>query len=140
MAENPKAYDQVFKSLSDADPRGLLDIFGVLPHGVDAEVEQLPRDIAARPLVIDTGYLVRASRGREFIAVFEALTSWKAEIGCRLASYGAGLGDKYKKPIRVFPLPMAPHACPRTAPEFGCATWGEVNVTVRLNWIRPWEI
>ena len=63
MAENPKASDSAFKSLSDADPRGLLDIFGVLPHGMDAEVEPLPRDIAARPLVIDSGYFVRPAKG-----------------------------------------------------------------------------
>ena len=140
MADNPKAYDQAFKSLSDVDPRGLLDIFGVLPHGMDAEVEPLPRDIAARPLVIDTGYFVRPLRGKAFIALFEALTSWKTEIGARLASYGSGLGDRYQMPIRVFPLPMAKHACPARPPAFGRAEWGDVQVTARLRWIKPWEI
>ena len=123
MAENPKKYDAAFKSLSDADPRGLLDIFGVLPHGMDAEVEALPRDIAARPLVVDSGYFVRPAEGPEFLAVFEALTSWKPEIAGRLASYGAALGDKYKMPIRVYPLPMAPKACPKSPPEFGRASY-----------------
>ena len=140
MAENPKKYDAAFKSLSDADPRGLLDIFGVLPHGMDAEVEALPRDIAARPLVVDSGYFVRPAEGPEFLAVFEALTSWKPEIAGRLASYGAALGDKYKMPIRVYPLPMAPKACPKSPPEFGRAIWGDVEVSVRLRWIKPWEI
>jgi len=55
VVENLKAYDQAFKSLSDVDPRSLMDIFGVLPHGLDAEIEPLPREISARPLVIDTG-------------------------------------------------------------------------------------
>lgn len=140
MPENPKAYDTAFKSLSDADPRGLLDIFGVLPLRVDAEVEPLPRDIAARPLVIDSGYFVRPAKAPAFIAVFEALTSWKREIGTRLASYGAALGDKYKMPIRMFPLPLARRACPSSVPEFGRATYGDVEVTVRLRWIKPWEV
>jgi hypothetical protein len=132
VADNPKAYDQAFKSLSDLDPRGLLDIFGVLPDAVEAEVEPLPRDLASRPLVIDTGYFVRPVAGKAFIAVFEALTSWKRETGARLASYGAGLGDKYQMPIRVFPLPMARHACPAKTPPFGRAQWGDVHVAVRL--------
>jgi hypothetical protein len=140
VAENPKAYDQAFKSLSDVDPRGLLDIFGVLPHGMDAEVEPLPREISSRPLVIDTGYFVRPARGKAFIAIFEALTSWKKEIGARLASYGAGVGDKYRMPIRIYPLPMAPHACPARLPQFGRADWGHVQVVARLLWIKPWEI
>ena len=140
MAENPRKYNTAFKSLSDADPRGLLDIFGVLPHGAEAEVEPLPRDIAARPLVVDSGYFVRPAKGAPFIAVFEALTSWKPEIGGRLASYGAALGDKYKMRIRVYPLPMAPQACPKNPPAFGRATWGDVEVVVRLRWIKPWKI
>lgn len=140
MADNPKAYDQAFKSLSDADPRGLMDIFGVLPHGVEAEVEPLPRDIASRPLVIDTGYFVRPSKGKAFIALFEALTSWEREIGRRLASYGAALGERYRMPIRIYALPMAKHACPARTPEFGRAQWGDVLVAARLHWIKPWEI
>ena len=96
----------------------------------------MPRDIAARPLVIDSGYFVRPAKGPAFIAVFEALTSWKRDIGVRLASYGAALGDKYKMPIRMYVLPMAPQACPKSPPEVGRAVWGDVNVTVRLRWIN----
>ena len=107
---------------------------------MEAEVEPLPREISSRPLVIDTGYMVRPSNGEAFIAIFEALTSWKKEIGARLASYGAGIGDRYKMPVRVFPLPMASHACPARQPVSGRATWGDVEVTVRLRWIKPWEI
>jgi hypothetical protein len=140
VADNPKAYDQAFKSLSDADPRGLLDIFGVLPHGVEAEVEPLPRDIASRRLVVDTGYFVRPARGKAFIALFEALTSWEREIGRRLASYGAALGERYRMPIRIYALPMAKHACPARTPAFGRAQWGDVLVAARLHWIKPWEI
>ena len=140
MADNPKAYDQAFKSLSDADPRGLLDIFGVLPHGVEAEVEPLPRDIASRPLVIDTGYFVRPKKGRAFIAIFEALTSWKRDSGAKLASYGAGLGDRYRMPVRVYALPMARHACPAKTPSFGRAQWGDVLIATRIRWIKPWEM
>jgi hypothetical protein len=140
VADNPKAYDQAFKSLSDVDPRGLLDIFGILPHEVDAEVEPLPRDIAARPLVVDTGYFVRPARGDAFIAVFEALTSWKRDTGARLASYGGALGDRYQMPVRVYALPMAKHACPARTPAFGKAEWGDVEVRVRLRWLKPWLI
>jgi hypothetical protein len=140
VADNPKAYDQAFKSLSDVDPRGLLDIFGILPHEAEAEVEPLPRDIASRPLVIDTGYFVRPVGGKAFIAIFEASTSWKRETGARLASYGSGLGDRYQMPVRVYVLPMAKHACPARTPAFGRAEWGDVHVAVRLRWIKPWEI
>ena len=67
MGENPKQYDQAFKSLSDADPRALLDVLGVLPESVEAVVESLPRDIAARPLVVDAGYFVRPVGAPEFL-------------------------------------------------------------------------
>ena len=49
-AENPKKYDQPFKSLSDRSPRELLDVFGALSIDADAQVEALPRDITMRPL------------------------------------------------------------------------------------------
>ena len=140
MAENPKQYDQAFKLLSDTDPRGLLDVLGVLPASVEATVEALPRDIAARPLVVDAGYFVRPVDAGPFIAVFEALTSWKQEIGARLAAYGALLGDRYKMPVRMYVLPLAENACPRQVPPSGRVVWGDVEVVTALRWILPWKI
>lgn len=140
MADNPRPYDQAFKSLSDADPRALLDVLGVLPDSVEAIVEPLPRDIAARPLAVDAGYFVRPSGQAPFIAVFEALSSWKDELGVRLASYGAQLGDRYKMAIRMYVLPLAKHACPGTLPQSARVEWGDVQVATRLRWILPWEI
>ncbi len=140
MGDNPKQYDQAFKALSDADPRWLLDVLGVLPESVPAVVEPLPRDIAARPLAVDAGYFVRPDGGAEFIAVFEALTSWKPEIGGRLAAYGSALGDRYRMPVRMYVLPLAEHTCPRARPEYGRVEWGDVEVATRLRWILPWTI
>jgi hypothetical protein len=72
MADNPRPYDQAFKSLSDADPRALLlDVLGVLPESTEAIVEALPRDLAMGPLAVDAGYVVRPVAGEAFIAVFE---------------------------------------------------------------------
>lgn len=140
MADNPKPYDQAFKFLSDADPRGLLDVLGVLPESVEASVEPLPRDIAARPLAVDAGYFVRPVGAPAFIAVFEALTTWKFEIGARLAAYGAFVGDRYKLPVRMYVLPLARYACPRRPPEMGRVRWGDVEVKIQLRWILPWKI
>jgi len=43
-------------------------------------------------------------------------------------------------PIRVYVLPMARHACPARLPEHGRTDWGDVQVSARLSWIKPWEI
>ena len=139
-SENPKAYDQAFKSLSDRSPRGLLDIFGVLPIEVEAEVEALPRDLAMRPLVIDTAYLIRRRRHKPYIAVFEALTSWQQDIAERLACYAALIGIKYRLPVKMYVIPLAEFACPKTAVPMGKGVWGDVTVASRLNWIKPWDI
>ena len=138
--KNPKTYDQAFKSLSDRSPRGLLDVFGVLPIEADAEVEPLPRDVAMRPFAIDTAYLVRQKRRRPYIVVFEASTSWRRGLSQRLASYGALLGIKYDMPVHMYVLPLAEHACPAKPPLFGKGKWGDVTVEVRFRWIKPWEI
>src|SRR5450432_2223525 len=140
MPENPKSYDQAFKALSDADPRGLLGIFGVLPLHARAQVEALPRDLSMRPLVIDSGYMVRRPGRRPYIVLFEAVTSWKAAMAQRLAWYGAFLGHKYDVPVEVHVLPLTRESCPSRVPMHGRAVRGGITVTAKLNWIKPWEI
>ena len=137
VAENPKSYDQAFKALSDADPRGLLGIFGVLPLGVRAEVEPLPRDLSMRPLVIDSGYIVRRPNCRPYIILFEAVTSWKAVTAERLAWYGAFLGHKYEMPVHVYVVPLTKESCPDNVPPSGHAVRGGVRVTAKLHWVKP---
>ena len=139
-AENPKKYDQAFKSLSDRSPRELLDVFGVLPIDAEAEVEALPRDIAMRPLAIDTAYLIRRRRRKPYIAIFEAVTSWKPAFGERFACYGGLIAMKYRLPVHFYVLPLAEHACPKKPPLLGEGVWGDVTVSTRLRWIKPWEI
>ena len=140
MAENPKTYDQAFKALSDVDPRGLLGIFGVLPRGVQAVVEPIPRELSMRPLEIDSGYLVRKRGRKPYIVLFEALTSWKRPIAERLAWYGAFLGHKYSMPVHVYVVPLIVESCPRRTPSYGRAVRGGVTVTARLHWVKPWQI
>ena len=140
VADNPKSYDQAFKTLSDTDPRGLLEIFGVLPAHARAEVEPLPRDLSMRPLTIDSGYLVRRPGRKPYIVLFEAVTSWKAPITQRLAWYGAFLGHKYDLPVHVHVVPLTEDSCPRRVPSLGRAVRGGVTVTARLNWVKPWKI
>lgn len=140
VAENPKSYDQAFKSISDADPRGLLGIFGVLPMGIKAEVEPLPRELSMRPLEIDSGYMVRRAGRKPYIVLFEALTSWKAAIAERLAWYGAFLGHKYSVAVHVYCVPLTKDSCPASVPVLGRARRGGVTVTARLNWVKPWQI
>ena len=140
MADNPKSYDQAFKTLSDVDPRGLLEIFGVLPAHTRAQVEPLPRDLSMRPLTIDSGYLVRRPGRKPYVVLFEAITSWKATIAERLAWYGAFLGHKYELPVHVYVVPLMEDSCPRRMPPQGRAIRGGVTVTARLNWIKPWKV
>ena len=140
MADNPKSYDQAFKTLSDADPRGLLEIFGVLPAHARAEVEPLPRELSMRPLTIDSGYLVRRPGRKPYVVLFEAITSWKAAMAERLAWYGAFLGHKYELPVHVYVVPLTEDSCPRRVPAQGRAIRGGVTVTARLNWIKPWKV
>lgn len=128
--KNPKTYDQALKELSNRSPRGLLDVFGVLPLEADVGVEPLPRDIAMRPFSIDTAYLVRQRRRRPYIVVFEASTSWRRGLSQWLASYGALLGIKYDMPVHMYVLPLAQHACPVKPPLFGKGKWGDVKVGV----------
>ena len=101
-AKNPKSYDQAFKSLSDRSPRGLLDIFGILPLEAEAEIEPLPRDVSMPPMAIDSAYLIRTRGQHPYIAVFEALTSWEETLAERLACYGGLLGIKYRIPVRLY--------------------------------------
>ena len=139
-AENPKKYDQAFKSLSDRSPRELLDVFGVLRIEDEAQVEALPRDISMRPLAIDTAYLIHRQGEQSYIAIFEAITSWKREFSARFACYGGLMGMKYQLPVHFYVLPLAPHACPKTPPLIAEGAWGDVNLSTRLRWIKPWEI
>ena len=140
MAENTKRYDQAFKSLSDRNPRGLLDIFGVLPVEAEAEIEPLPRDLSMPPLAIDSAYCIQQRRRKPYIAVFEALTSWEQDLAERLACYGGLLGIKYRLPVHMYVLPLASHACPKEVPQRGKGKWGDVTLVSRLRWLKPWEI
>ena len=132
--ENPKKYDQAFKSLSDRSPRELLDVFGVLPIEADAKVVALPRDISMPPLAIDTAYLISQRRRKPYIAIFEAVTSWKPAFAARFASYGGLIGVKYQAPVHFYVLPLAQHACPKSPPLIGEGLWGDVTVSTRLRW------
>ena len=100
VAENAKSYDQAFKALADTDPRGLWEIFDVLPLAVRAEVEALPRDLSTRPLTIDSGYLVRRAERRPYIVLFAAVSSWKRQLAERLTWYGAFQRHKYDVPVQ----------------------------------------
>ena len=49
--------------------------------------------------------------------------------------------DRYQMPIRMLRVAYGEAcACPARTPEFGRAEWGDVQVAVRIRWIKPWEI
>ena len=69
-----KENDQLFKSATDDDPRGMLDLLDLLPLDQEAELEPIDRELVRDPIVIDQGFIVRQPGGRKWIAHIEAFS------------------------------------------------------------------
>ncbi len=136
----PKPYDEAFKSLADEDPRGLLDLLGILPLQVEAEVEPLERELVGDPMFVDQMYRVRLSDGQEWIAHFESESWYRSDIRERMGWCGVGVAYKMRVPIVSVLLLLAPHGVPAEVAEKGEWDLGDIRIHYRFRVIRLWEV
>lgn len=108
--------DQFFKILAESDPRGLLDILGILPLDRDAEVVPLDRELVRDPVLIDQGFAIREP-GSHWIAHIEAFTDIREEDWERVLWYAADLAVRTRLPVRSTVLLMLEHYAPRIVPS-----------------------
>ena len=134
-----KSYDAIFKSLAEADPRGLLHLFGSLPLSVPAEVTVAPRDASVPALAVDNVYHVRTAE-REWLTHYEAQAYWKADVPERLAWYGALLAFKYRMDVEVVLILLVERNAPPRIPERRRLRFGSVEIAIRYRVVRLWEL
>jgi hypothetical protein len=48
-----REYDQFFKALANEDPRGILDMLGILSLSEEADVRPIDRELIREPVLID---------------------------------------------------------------------------------------
>jgi hypothetical protein len=74
-----REYDQFFKALANEDPRGILDMLGILSLSEEADVRPIDRELIREPVLIDQGFVVRQPGQQAWIAHIEAFSDvWRA--------------------------------------------------------------
>lgn len=132
-------HDQIFKVVTESDPRALLDMIEALPLGSPASVVPLERELTRSPVYIDTAFLVEENENRRIEHV-EAFAQFQREDGERVTRYGNELGLKFLLPVFSTILLMVEAYDPGPIPPEGTFALGALTVTLRFRVIRLWEI
>lgn len=138
MAEHSKPYDQAFKAMPEADPRGFAELMNLVEPDDPAVVELLPQELSVPTVSMDAGLIVHGER--PFIAIFEAFGRWRQRSLDQVMEYAKGADSKYSLPIRVYMVPLVRRALPRNPPRTAWREKGDYEIRVKLRWVRPWEI
>jgi hypothetical protein len=140
MAETRKPYDQAFKSMPEASPRGFAEAMGVLDPGDEADVEILPQEVALPTVAMDVGLLIRPRGQEAFVAIFEAFARFRPELFDQVIEYNKGLDSRLGMPMRTFMVPLIERALPPEPPALVTRRRGGFTLALELEWIRPWEV
>lgn len=142
MKKNPKANDQSFKRLIEAEARDLLEALGAIEPGELVDVRPLDREIVMPSPSVDANLLVESleRRGERRIVVIEALSNADAGAPERTAWYAVYLMAHYQVPVYPYLLPLVERAYPKRPPAEVTIRRGKVGVRVGLTWWRPWEM
>jgi predicted transposase YdaD len=135
----PRPYDRLFKLASEADPRGLLHVAGIVGIDDDAKVMPIERELVQKTLVVDQAFRIESAAGVR-IALTEAQTYWKWEVPQRLLDYAMALVFRYGFPVDVVLIMLAERHAPQTLPEEIVKSLGGLEVTLRYRIVRMWEI
>ncbi len=133
--------DQFFKILAESDPRGLLDILGILPLDREAEVVPLDRELVRDPVLIDQGFAIREPDSR-WIAHIEAFTDIRDDDWERVLWYAADLAVRTRLPVRSTVLLMLEHYAPRLVPERNrrSAQLGSFGASLDIEIVCLWKV
>ena len=134
-----RRFDRIFKSLADADPRGLLHLFGILSLDQPATVEPLDREVGVPALLVDHAYRV-SLEDREWIAHFEAQARYRGDEPERLTEYGTMLGFKTKLPVTSTLVLLVEKHARRKIPQTHKIRFGSIEIRCEFKVIRLWKI
>lgn len=132
-------HDQIFKVVTESDPRALLDMIEALPLGAAASVTPLERELTRSPVYIDSAFLVEESGNRR-IEHIEAFAQFQRQDVVRVSRYGNELGLKFLLPVFSTILLMVEAYDPGPVPTEGTFVLGALTVTLRFRVIRLWEL
>lgn len=132
-------HDQIFKVVTESDPRAILDMIEALPLDAPASVVPLDRELTRAPVYIDTAFLVEENDNRR-IEHIEAFAQFQRPDVERVSRYGNELGLKFMLPIFSTILLMVEAYDPGPIPTEGTFVLGALTVTLRFRVIRLWEI
>jgi len=134
-----KPYDQLFKSLAEGDPRGLLHLFGTLPLDAPAEIEVIDRELTLPALSVDHVCRIRTPE-REWLAHYEAQTHYRSDVPERLLWYATALGMKFRLPVETTLILLAERYAPAALPPAGHVELADLEVFLRYRVMRLWEL
>ena len=135
-----KNYDQIFKSLAEDDPRGMLYLFGGIPLSEPCEVESLDREIGLPALSVDHVYRVRQPGQPDRLAHFEIQTRYKADVPERVAWYMTSLALKFRIPVDSTLVLLVERHAPREVPGQCRIRLGSLEVVANYRVERLWEM
>ncbi len=134
-----RQHDQFFKTLAEADPRGLLDMLGILPLDREAEVSPLDREMVRDPVLIDQGFVIHESHA-DWIAHIEAFSDIADEDWERVLWYAAELTVRTRLPVRSTVLLMLEQYAPKFAPLRCEVRRGGFVASLEIQTVRIWEV
>jgi len=132
-------YDVSFKLMAEEDPRGLLELLGVLPSGSNAEVVLLERELALPKLAVDQCFRITAE-GESWIEHIECQSWFDSGVPEIIAVYKLTTWHKYRLEVRsVLVLPVEKGASRIVRNTFELDQ-PELRMTVRFRIVKLWEI
>jgi predicted transposase YdaD len=135
-----KSYDRLFKDLAVEDPRGLLDLFGIVPlSDSSVEVDIAPRDVSPPVLQVDNLYRVRSPE-REWLVHFEFQTRYRVDLPDRMVRYAASLHLRYGMPVQCVLVLLAERFTPLQIPTRHSIQTESLTISLDYRVVRLWEI
>jgi len=136
---NSARFDRVFKSLAEADPRGLLHLIGALPLDQPAEIEPVDREVGIPALRVDHLFKVR-SQNREWMVHFEVQARYRGDEPDRMGWYGTSVVLKHRIPLQSVLILMSKKHSPRRTPGRKRLVFDSIEIRARFTVVCLWKI
>jgi hypothetical protein len=135
-----KPYDRILKSLADEDPRLLLQILGLVPAGVDAEIQPLRPETSPPVVLPDYVAIVRTGPGEPTVVHAEFESSYYRTVPRDMARYGGSLASQHQIAVESALVLLRPAGVPVEVPEIGHYDIGPTHTTHPYKVVRFWEL
>ena len=135
-----KPFDRILKSFVDEAPSLFLHLLGIIPAGVEADIQPLRPETAPAVVLPDFVAVVRTGAGLQLIFHAEFQYNYHQDVPRDMARYGGSLAWQYQMLVCSVLLLLRPDRAPAEIPEVGEYNIGTTRTVHPFKVVRLWEL